>query len=516
MKLKLISAAMLAAIAFTACSDKNKEEPTFEDAKGVAYLSLQVLTPSAPEVRASTETQASEAENAVKTLKAIVFNSSYEVIKHSTVTDAVQTLTGFGNTGQNTTENTNAFKVPGQSKYLLLIANPGTQLDAVLAGVSAGMHFNSINNAITGVNVSEIMDATKGFAMINAGIGVALGDVDNSSAAFQCLVDLSGKVQVVADGEDPAIAKAAAEASRVPVKIERLSSKVEVAEKAGGVGYDAVKNPDAKFTFTSWILDLTNTTFYPWAKKVDLASAPGNSSFYAKNFYTVDPNYESTTGLTRNPITVTFPTGADIAKAVYCIENTMKASAQQNDKATRAVVKAAYYPQKTWTAASDWYSYSGAFYETLEILQDAYNADPANPNLVSACNRFFAKVKAANGTAITAVNFAALTQAMLDNMGITNGGELVKEDDCIRWYQKGLCYYYFPVRHDESITANSAFAKYGVVRNNWYACTITKVSEPGTPWYPEIDDDDIDETEGYISATITTGPWVKWGHDIEL
>ena len=523
MKFKSICLTVLFAVGITACSDKKADDNIVAGTENdAAYISLKVLTPSGSGTRASAETVASDTENAIKTLKAVVFNSNYQVIKHSTVSDAVQSVTGFGSTGQNTTENTNAFKVPGNARYLLIIANPGTLYNAVLGGITAGMHFNNLNNAITAASAAaaaaEISNATAGYTMVNMGLGVA-DDNDVTSAAELCLIDLAGKVQVVGAGdgqyETAAEAQAAAEtaANRVAVKIERLTSKVEVVEKAGGATVPA----DVTFSFTSWVLDVVNKSFYPWAKKVDLASVPSNSNFYTKNFYSIDPNYDNNIGIEYNPVTVTFPATADIDKPAYCVENTTKAGEQDNDKITRVVVKATYYPNN-WTAPADWYAYGNNTYETLELMQAAYSDDtpPIDFNLRNACDRFFQKVKASDGTNIAATNFVGLTQAMLNAMGIANGGELVKENDCILWYQKGLCYYFFAIRHDDAVTDNNAFAKYGLVRNNWYQCTINSVSEAGTPWYPDVDDDPIDETEGYISATINIGPWVKWAHDVDL
>ena len=534
MKFKLICVAVLAAFTFTACvTDSGVKNPNNGNPSDAAYISLTVETPNVPGSRASAEEPATATENAIKTLRAIVFDSNLQVMKHDKATSVAQELTGFNNTGSATEEKTNAFVVPGSSKYLLIVANPGPELKARLDALTVGTAFSAVNAVVkhtTPLNVSEI-NGTNGFTMINSGKGAA-SDTDPSSPAVLALIDLTGKIQVVSGNvtDDDAKVEAEKDANRVQVQIERLSSKIEVAEVSGGavtVAYeDKTVEPAVtatpEFTFTSWVLDVVNTQFFPWAKKVTLASTPGNASFYAKNFYVIDPNYETNEGIAYNAVDIAFPTGAGITTPVYVMENTMKANEQDNDKATRAVIKAKYYPNPAWKSGSaDWFSYGGIDYKSLEMMVEAYKAEAAPQNLKDACDRFFLVVKGISdgGTgSVTATKFEDLTQAMLTGLGITDGGQKVREGDpdCIWWYQGGLCYYYFPIKHDDSVTGSNEFAKYGVVRNNWYDCTITKVNQAGTPWYPEIDENPIDETEGYISATINIGPWVKWSTNYEI
>ena len=85
--------------------------------------------------------------------------------------------------------------------------------------------------------------------------------------------------------------------------------------------------------------------------------------------------------------------------------------------------------------------------------------------LVSACELFYDQIKLmlANDPG----DFASLTQTILDDSNIQNGGELCKKEGCIYWYPKSLNYYYYEIRHDNAANDYMEYGKYGVVRNNY-------------------------------------------------
>lgn len=516
-------AATFAACVMVACSKKDDApitNPTPQDF-GVGYLSVKVETPQALASRSSSEEGASADEEAIRLLHAIAFDASNNIIAYD-ATPAVQELVITGST-----EKPKAFCVSSNAKGLLLIANAGPKLKAALGGFSEGTSFHTVNAAITGATKSEIIDnagKTQGFMMINAGTLVN-DDTDESVNPTLCLIDIAGKMQIVGDGTGQhetageAITEAEKDANRVKVTLERLASKIMVKERNGGATTEA----GAKFTFVNWTLDALNTTFYPWAKKVNTqTNVSGTPSFYTNNFYTIDPNYTHNTGIEYNKVVNYVPVVTWLADGAteYCIENTMKAPEQLFERATRVTIKSTYYPKSAWTG--DWFSYGNKQYETLALLQTAYDV-PENVNLRAACDKFYAKIKAYYNNVISAADFKALTTTHLS--GVSNGGEVVKEDGCINWYQNGLTYYWYEIRHDDGINNAMAFGKYGVVRNNWYELTVNSVKKPGTPWYPDIVNpgpgdpdpkDPIDEMEGYLGVTVKVSPWVKWSHNIDL
>ena len=530
MKIQSILMSMLVVATLAGCSSEDETNNPPSVIGNQAYVSLKVSTPYGTSTRASSSDKdnASTEENAIHSLYAVTFDVNNNIIAYGTAKAAqVVDITG-------SKENPKAFVVSSNAKGLLLIANPGAQLKTVLENAQEGMNFNALNAAITSTtNVNEIIDnaaKNKGFAMINSG-SLVTSDTDASENATKSLIELKPEnIKVVGPEagqfDTSEEAKQAAEANRVTVNIERLASKIIFEVKDGGPTVPA----NAAFAFTGWALDATNTKFYPWAKKVDTGtSVGGNAGFYTKNFYTIDPNYDGHDGIAYNKIVDGVPCvpGATNSTEVltwladktsqYSIENTMRAAQQLFKNATRVIIKSTYYPDKTWSG--DWFSYAGVDYKDLATLKAAY-AIPTNVNLQAACNKFFEKVK----DKVTATNFAGLDEAELD--AITNGGELVKEDGCIRWYQGGLNYYWYEIRHDDGITANMAFAKYGIVRNNVYGLTLNSISKSGTPWYPSVDPeggekdpdpkDPIDEMEGYVGVTVKVMPWIKWNHNIDL
>lgn len=533
MKTKFIFASVIAIATLASCSEENNGiNPPPPGDHDVAYISIKVNTPYKQVTsRESSEEGASDDENAIKKLYAIAFDNSEKIICYDD-DPAAQPLAGFTTDGKETTQKPGAFRVSSGAKGLLLIANPGVKLENVLTNLAEeGMTFDKLNEAITDVNVGEVKDDGKGFTMINSGDMVS-SDTDLTTNAKLSLIDISNKMFIVGeeDGQydTPEDAKKEAEkdVNRIKVKIERLTSKITV---ESGItdntkGTNVLPENSAIFEFTGWVLDALNGSVYPWAKKVKLDSKPTNPTFYEFNFYTVDPNYSDNTGILYNPVTNYAPVPlAAAGTTTYCLENTMKSAEQLFKNATRVVIQGNYYPVDTWKG-NDWFYFAGNSYENLAALRAEYK--PENPNLEDACNRFWTAIDnyaQANNISLTGQEFATLTQEDLDL--IPNGGQVVKEEKCIRWFKKGLCYYYYEIRHDEDIISPMAFAKYGVVRNNQYILTLTKVKGFGTPWYPEIinpgdgdpdPDDEIDEMEGYISVEVQIAPWMKWEHEMEV
>lgn len=66
------------------------------------------------------------------------------------------------------------------------------------------------------------------------------------------------------------------------------------------------------------------------------------------------------------------------------------------------------------------------------------------------------------------------------------------------------------------------YGKYGVVRNNYYTLTLTKVNGNGTPWYPgdgpedPEEEEDIDKLGAYLHFEIKVAPWVYWETNFEI
>lgn len=562
LKIKSILVSLLAVAALASCSDNGETTPGGGDEKGydAAYMSISLSVPKASKTRAgSTETGALEAETKINEVYLILFDENRKVVNEKDEPPYYNILNSSHLSPDGTTP-LEPFKVSPDTKYLLVIANPGAQMKAhIAAKVVKDATYADINTmfSVTKDNTAEdnlylieeiarvrAEDTNKGFTMINAG---EFDDSDPSSANHKwkddCLLDVSGSIIDASKYKTEAEAKADAVKNRAQLQIERLSAKMAVTLK-GAAGADIEVLPaGAKFAFAKWTIDYVNSQFFPFAKKTKLTS-PHTPNEYKTNFYTEDPNFASPnhrTGIILNQIEDYEPkvkwydaneeTGVDEKdkKVAYSTENTMAAADQKLGGATRLVLKANYVPNG-YTMGQDWYqsSLNGVYtnYETLVKLQEAYGVakaldedkrDAAQKALVISCEAFKTKLDGIYPAIASIADFAALTQTDLDNLGITNGGEIAKGTG-VRWFQKSLNYYYYEVRHDNGALGHMEYGKYGVVRNNYYTLRLTKVNGAGTPWYPEVEEpeEEIDKEGAYLHFEINVAPWVSWATDFEI
>ena len=566
LKIKSILVSLLVVAALASCSNENLEEnPEVEGGAGydVAYVSISLTNPKVPGSRASGEHTALEKESKINELYLITFDAGKVVTmdekatKYATVlgSSSFDTDDASGVTTPNT-----PVKVNPNTKYLLVVANPGYQLKSRLDAIAADATYATINAMVTvpenntkpnnAYLVEEVVHS-KGCAMINVGF---YDDV-NSKWEDECLLDVSDKIVLVSDYKSEAQAQNAAKSNPATLEIERLAAKLEVmigSPLAVGPFEDGTNASLGQFDFGNWTIDYYNSLFYPFAKKTTTASSH-TTGFYKSNFYTVDPNFttaggtEYLTGIVKNTLDATtrepkvewVTESTDASKKYkYCIENTMAEGYQKFGAATRLVLKGQYAPWKSgeFTLGNDWYRLpngtNSVNFKSFADLLTAYteakdketNSEAMNSQeklLVSACELFYSQIKS-ELTTNDPGSFASLTQAILDANNIQNGGELCKEEGCIYWYPKSLNYYYYEIRHDNAANSYMEYGKYGVVRNNYYTLTLTKVNGNGTPWYPgggpedPDEEEDIDKKGAYLHFEIKVAPWIYWTTNFEI
>ena len=528
MKLKMIIVSMLAIAALASCNNENTDnpEPPVTGNNDIAYLSIQVVTQ--PLSRASGNQPSETTESELKTLYLVTFN------ENGIATSIPGSADHFIKIDGNSTK-PEVIKVSAAAKKLLVVANPGTELKDAFSGIKASSTFAEINAQITGTNLTVAEINSNGFTMINSGNE---GDSPKTNDIISDpLIDISNHIVKIEEGVTEEQAKTDADANRVPVQIERLASKIQF--KQG----DPVMSVNGTFTFGNWTIDAVNSTFYPFAKKT-LLEVTHTGSFYKKNFYTEDPNFTGSDGIKKaviddlKPVLPTSDGWKDATTAattIYCIENTMAAAEQKFGNATRVVIKGTFYPKGHTTNTGDWFSYADLSYDNFDALKAAYAVAADGSNLKDAGNRFYTILK----TAYLATGATDIfdTKASLDlieqtefetiSTAISSGGELAKgtkDEPNIRWYQGGLCYYYYEIRHDNETVEDMGFGKYGVVRNNSYLLTLNSVSGPGTPWYPDIDNpgpgdpdpkDPIDQS-GILGIEVSVADWILWETPIDL
>ena len=566
LKIKSILVSLLAVVALASCSNENLEEnPEVEGGAGydVAYVSISLTNPKVPGSRASGEHTALEKESKINELYLITFDAGKVVTmdekatKYATVlgSSSFDTDDASGVTTPNT-----PVKVNPNTKYLLVVANPGYQLKSRLDAIAADATYATINAMVTvpenntkpnnAYLVEEVVHSN-GCAMINVGFY----DDANSTWEDECLLDVSDKIVLASDYKTDAQALNAAKNNPATLEIERLAAKLEVmigSPLAVGPFEDGTNASLGQFDFGNWTIDYYNSLFYPFAKKTTTASSH-TTGFYKSNFYTVDPNFttaggtEYLTGIVKNTLDATtrepkvewVTESTDASKKYkYCIENTMAEGYQKFGAATRLVLKGQYAPWKSgeFTLGNDWYRLpngtNSVNFKSFADLLTAYteakdketNSEAMNSQeklLVSACELFYSQIKS-ELTTNDPGSFVSLTQAILDANNIQNGGELCKEEGCIYWYPKSLNYYYYEIRHDNAANSYMEYGKYGVVRNNYYTLTLTKVNGNGTPWYPgggpedPDEEEDIDKKGAYLHFEIKVAPWIYWTTNFEI
>lgn len=536
MKTTKIFAAAIIILCFASCNTdggKVKQKPVLD----VAYLSIDVAMQS--HTRSSSEEEDIADESALKSLYLITFDESDNIVgipggSSFYIRLDVSELQDPGKP--------QAVKVSAASKNLVVIANPGPALIARLNTLTGESTLATFNAAISGIDITEIKgDATRGFAMITAGDETGKTAVEPNNKISNPYVDIDGKIITITGTEPEAKAEAEKPENRVEVKLERLATKlsVSVVEPISAL---TVHPSGAKFDFEGWTADVLNTTYFPFAEKTILSTTHNSTlGSYVNNFYTKDPNFDDVspyhTGLvygTVNGGSGSFAPAlpwngyygwkeastASVPVYDYVTENTMAANAQRYGNATRLIIKGIYTPVG-FNENADWFRWAGVNYQTLTELQTAHSAPNASQELQDACDNFYVRIAAWWGQhselgALDATDFESLTQEHLDK--VTDGGQVVKngQNPVIRWYQKGLNYYYYEIRHDNEADGTMAFAKYGVVRNNLYRLTLNLVSGPGTPWYPDLNDGDpdpqdpIDEEAGYLGLSVSVNEWILW------
>jgi hypothetical protein len=553
MKKILLSCAAMAALIFSSCSENGKDPiggETGLETGNFAYVSIKVKNPTQGGLRASTETGAVGDEAKINSLYLLTFDATGSYLPIPGGAQPQPSLTPA------------AIKIDARTAKILVIANPGTKLQALLSGFASGTQASEIQTAIKGVTVTDITSDAAGFAMINQGDPGTNGVTEVTLE--DALVDVASKIQKVSAFATEAEAEAAANlpANKAEVKLERLVSKLNLRIE-GTITTPERKKEDGtligndKFYFTNWTVDILNTAYYAFADKTMFTTGHTGTD-YLKNFYTEDPNFTAaplgadmayaTIGADYEPVLpfydwlnntttrVDATTTTDATKIAYVIENTMAANAQLFGNATRVVIKATYFP--AGFDEDDWFAFGNTYYNTIKEVVDAYNVNGATASFKTAVEGFAAQL----GVAAADISEATLTTAMT-GVTVPNGGQYVKYGSnsetpdpitgniprptapVLRWYDGGLCYYYYEVRHDDEINGEMAFGKYGVVRNNWYNLRIDNVTGPGTPWYPDVNnpgggdpgkEDPIDQGAAFIGIVVEPVDWIIWDNDISI
>ncbi|WP_025884118.1 Mfa1 family fimbria major subunit [Porphyromonas uenonis] len=489
--------ALAAVLLFASCKN-DKNQPKNE--AGDAYVSFTFNLPQGG-TRAGVDGKnagdfydGTADEQAIKTVRVVLFDPSSEVVKYAfdyniTATGGAAATGEIAGTATAAKFTTKAKKVETQDYKMLAILN-GTA--DVLAATAEGKYLKDAQAVLTS-DVKTLSGDGKAIMMSND----------------RGLVDVKSTSMKEKDTE--------AEAAPVTVNVDRILAKVFVG------GTPECKN--GKLTNIKWQLNTTNTKTFIYRQfgKIAATDFPDETATDAStrfNRYAKDPNYSGAFNaadfnyLEGTPeITGTF--GYDDANGQYCLENTMDAASQKVQQTTSFILSGTWTPENhdgiTFTEGETWYDWKGwsftkakmAEYKT--ILDDNTNT---KPEINGTPNGFKAALKAAI-TAGLAVN----PQGDVTTASGTFG-EIVA-------YKGGVCYYQTNlIRHfnDTLSGKEMGYGRYGVVRNNIYKINIKEIKHVGTPTVtPDKDNPRNDDPSmSYISFDINVNPWIVRTQDISL
>lgn len=548
MKKKNLFMLALASLAFVACSNEDIvpiediDYGVATDPKGDAWVAVGIITPSQSRGLNNPDYQNGTAvESELKKVRAIFFTDDADpkVTADILLTSA---QAGVDAAGQPTGSAGTAFKVPGTSKRILIVANPSPtfQNDAVKENWSTNTAYSVVNAALT--NTAASISSTNGFMMTNA-----KGELEPSITA----ADVTAGLGVLGDPKSLTLYKtdAGAKANPLTINIDRVVAKVRVTITQ--------TSSKADISEAKWVLNTTNKSYYPlsertptWLEQQNVPSGGFRAPFdqYKKGSYRIDPNYDGNHAGAYNVYDETHDEVANpipwhtTGESEYCLENTQNQAGNTHDNTTQILVKAKYMPKEykkadgttttTQETNGDWMLIDGGFY-TFTTLMDwierelkyKYLNNHPDPTVITtplttAFNKYL------EGISLTAVSLpatadaaaiATLKQAFVDKKtDILNEDDRAKTVDVLTYYKGGYSFYKAMIKHDDTSLATNELGEFGVVRNSVYDISVTKFNDPGYPTIPPVTIDPDEDDDLRMSILIDVNPWTWYVQEVEF
>ncbi len=546
MKKKNLFMLALASLAFVACSNEDIvpiEDIDYDvatDPKGDAWVAVGIKTPAVSRgLNTPDHLNGTAVESELKKVRAIFFTADAdpEVTADILLTNAEA---GVDATGQPTGSAGTAFKVPGVSKRILIVANPSAtfQNDAVNSKWTTGTKYSVVNAALT--NTAASISSTDGFMMTNA-----KGDLEPS---------ITEDGPTLGDPKDLSLYKtdAGAKANPLTINIDRVVAKVRVT-----IIQTSAK---ANISEAKWVLNTTNKSYYPlskrtptWLEQQNVPSGGFRAPFdqYKKGSYRVDPNYTAHPAGSYNVYDEnTVDAGATAipwhtnltGDSEYCLENTQNQAGNTHDNTTQILVKAKYMPKEYQKADDttttdqetngDWMLIDGGFY-TFTTLMDwierelKYKYLNTHPDptiittpLTTAFNKYLVGISLAAVPLPATADAAAITTLMQDfkdtKTGILGVDDRAKTVGVLTYYKGGYNFYKAMIKHDDTSLATNELGEFGVVRNSVYDISVTKFNEPGYPTIPPVVTDKDEDDDLRMSILIDVNPWTWYTQEVEF
>ena len=440
----------------------------------------------------------------------------------------------------------------GGKYYALVILNNGGQTKVKLPESGTYSEWN-VANKVQGA--AAFLDSSKGFYMANAPL--------YSTGEPTTLVPIKG----VYSTKEEAQTKPA-----TTVYVERGMAKVTVN------GSDFTIN-DASSTYNTdqvkinnWTLDVLNKSTFPvhvttgltkgfadiWKTKRFVATGSTPQRVY----WGVDPNYDKSTlttvercqdefyivdnnGNTYNGDPKSTFTWSANKTPLYCLENTFDLANMKQGQTTRVVFKATYTPHNLTPGDKTFFMIgNNTQIWTKDALVEQIKSKAMEMRKSTAVDVTI-KDKAPllkGGSHLLSSADVTIKDGLVDltetfdyatlntKLGLKNTEKDVNGNPTvgIKTYENGECYYIARIKHFNELTPwksgqaygtdNATFlGRYGVLRNNWYDLTVSKVSAPGYPDVPVVNPDvPDDEDTKYINVEVKILDWAMRKQVIDL
>ena len=547
---------------------------------GTAYAKFTIQLPTVSGTRAvdantGTEFDGGTAdEYAVKDAQLVIFEKTgsseggYKFVETVNIGNLEPWTDNTPNTGvtryANITAQLNGVSIDkiGGKYYALVILNNGSQSKVKLPTSGTYSAWNVAENA---ESAADFLNSDNGFYMANAPL--------YSTGEPTTLVPIKGVYSTKAEAQNKPATTVYVERGMAKVTI---GSSTFDADKPVTTSTNYAGD---KVTITNWTLDVLNKTTFPVHATTGLTTGFTNiwetprfvatGSTPQRVYWGKDPNYSGATlsGITAckdqfylidpsgsyyNDNTQTF-TWSTKDKPLYCLENTFDLDNMKQGQTTRVVFKATYTPHnltpgdktffmignntQIWTKDALVAQITSKAKEMLKstavvvTIKDKAPLLKGGSHLLSSAD---VTIKDGSVDKTETFDYATLnTKLGLDNTETdANGNPKVG----IKTYENGECYYIARIKHFNGLTPwnpgdktykdpllsdadnNAKFlGRYGVLRNNWYDLTVSKVSAPGYPDVPAVNPDvPDDEDTKYINVEVKILDWAKRTQEIEL
>ena len=574
---KLFGMAVMAT-ALVSCSSSDDLNPNANegaDKAGTAYASFKINLPTVSGTRATDDGKPTFAEGTadeyeVKNGTILIFDTDGKFVESADLgtmnpwtkdTDPNGVTTAAAATVQ-----LHNVKVGTSYKALVLLNN---NVDATTKKVklpNEGDSYYTWSAAVGNANAPKYESTADGIFMANA------PKYENDTENPTTLVDFNS---VYASRE-----QAQANPATV-VYVERGLAKVTMDDFASNYLIAAGTYKGDNVKIVNWQLDVTNKFTFPihqadltseWSA---VWSEPRfydtkESSAFKRVYWGTDPNYSGTDNLTLTNCQAAFKmigNGdvkglAGIANPQYCLENTFDLDNMKQGQTTRVVFKAVYSP-KTFAPNETFYKVANntavwhvndlktqiktlalqAMGITTTAEQGKYDVklDATTNNISGEAGQHI--IKTANitfsdetGTYSSKID-DEVVKTVNEKLGLSEDPTTHKVIVGISTYLNGVAYYIARIKHFNTLTPWEAgqptykdvprltleesnkkyLGRYGVLRNNWYALSVTKISNLGYPEVPEVKPNvPDDENDKYINVEVKILDWAKRTQQIEL